>query len=83
MVNNELHKLWIKGFLKRLGKRNPLILSDLVKNFPFTQKEKQIILLRYIENKTWDEISDLVFLSKSRVMQLHKKCIAILENLAF
>ena len=83
MVNNELHKLWIKGFLKRLGKRNPLILSDLVKNFPFTQKEKQIILLRYIENKTWDEIPDLVFLSKSRVMQLHKKCIATLENLAF
>ena len=83
MVSRELHKLWIKGFLKRLGKRNPLFLTDLIKNLPITKKEKDLLLYRYIENKTWDEIPDLIFLSKSRVMQLHKKCIAILENLSF
>ena len=83
MVSKELHKLWIKGFLKRLGKRNPLILYELFKSFPFTLKEKQILKLRYIDNKTWDEIPDIVFLSKSRVMQLHQNCISTLEELAF
>lgn len=83
MVNNELHKLWIKGFLKRLGRRNPLLLSELIESFPFSDKEKQILLLRYFENKSWDTIPDIVFLSKSRVMQLHKNCIDTLESLAF
>ena len=83
MVNNELHKLWIKGFLKRLGKRNPLILSDLINDFDISNKQKQILKLRYIENKSWDEIPDIVYLSKSRVMQLHKNCIDTLESLVF
>lgn len=83
MVNNELHKLWIKGFLKRLGKRNPLILSELIESFPLLKKEKNILTLRYIKNLSWDEIPDIVHLSKSRVMQLHKNCINTLEFLTF
>ena len=83
MVSKELHKLWIKGFLKRLGKRSPLVLFELLISFPFTLKEKEILKLRYLEGKSWDEIPDIVYLSKSRVMQLHKNCINILEDLAF
>ena len=83
MVSKELHKLWIKGFLKRLGRRSPLVLSKLIESFPFSNKEKQILKLRYIENKSWDNIPDIVYLSKSRVMQLHKSCIDTLESLAF
>ena len=58
-------------------------LSELIESFPFSNKEKQILKLRYIENKSWDNIPDIVYLSKSRVMQLHKSCIDTLESLAF
>lgn len=84
-VNKFLHSQWIKGFLKRLGKRYPSFLIDFIEQLPISKKEKQILKLRYIENKNWDEIPEEkgIFLSKSRVMQLHQNCINIIENLTF
>lgn len=82
-VNKSLHNVWLRGFLKRLGKRTPLFLEELFEKLPITDKEKQILKLRYINGMSWDIIPDEVYLSKSRTEQLHKKCIDILENLTF
>lgn len=82
-VNKSLHRIWIKGFLKRLGKRDPLFLDGLFERLPISNKEKQILKLRYIKGMSWDKIPDEVYLSKSRVEQLHKNCIDILESLTF
>ena len=83
MVNKNLHLLWIKGFLTRLSKRNPLFLENLFDSLPVSDKEKEILKLRYIHNMKWDKIPDKVYLSKSRAEQLYKHCIDILENLTF
>ena len=83
MVNNILHQLWIKHFLKRLGRKYPDFVSSMINDLVIHNKAKSILKLRYIERKSWDEISDTVFLSKSRVMQLHKTCIEIFEDLSF
>lgn len=84
-VSKSLLKIWIRKFLRRLGRKDRDFTFNLINKLPITPKEKIIMELRYIEGLTWDEIANHkgVYLSKARVVQIEKECIETLEFLIF
>ena len=55
-----------------------IVLKDLIKELPY--KDKQLLTLRYFEDKTQSEIADILNVSQVQVSRLENKIIAKLKN---
>lgn len=84
-VNKYVTKFWIRSFLKRLGRKTPEFLLNLINELPVSNKTKLVMKLRYIDNLQWCQIEDAkgVYLSEVRIKQLEKECIDKIEFLVF
>ena len=84
-VNKYITKVWIRSFLRRLGKKTPSFLSSLIDGMSVSNKAKLILKLRYIDGLQWGQIGDVkgVYLSEVRVKQVEKECIDKIQFLVF
>ena len=71
---------WFKYFLKWLGTKYPDILHDLLNNPKFSNKDKQIIILRYIHKEPFKIISDKVNLTIRQIQKRQQFVLYILYN---
>lgn len=72
---------WFDGFLFYLGRNYPEVLKDiLVKNLKH-EKDHKIMIERYINHKTINEIADIVFIEPRHVNTRKQKSLDILLSL--
>ena len=45
------------------------------------EREKQILWLRYVEEKTWNNISTILYLTPRHIMRIHKSALNNLEKI--
>ena len=76
MKNKEAE--WLSNYLYFIGRKYPYVLIDLLETYVFSEKAKMIMIYRYIEQKTFDEISLLVHTEVRQVQILRTNTLNVL-----
>lgn len=71
--------LEIKHKVKQIKRRSTF--NELIEDCMLSDKEKQMIKMYYLENKTLDYIADELGYSKAGVIKMHKRSLQKLETL--
>lgn len=74
-MNDEIVKVWLILFLKRIGKKQPEFLMSLLNDLNISNKQIEIMKARYIDKLSWDNIPPIVHRELRTVYKLHKEVI--------
>lgn len=71
---------WLSNYLFFIGRKYPFVLMDLLESYIFDKRDIQIMVERYINHKTIDEISLIVHLESRQVQNIKHKTLQKLIN---
>lgn len=71
---------WLSNYLYFIGRKYPFVLMDLLESYIFDKRDIQIMIERYINHKTIDEISLLVHVESRQVQKIKQKTLQTLIN---
>lgn len=71
---------WLSNYLYFIGRKYPFVLMDLLESYIFDKRDIQIMVERYINHKTIDEISLIVHLESRQVQKIKQKTLQTLIN---
>lgn len=71
--------LEIKHKVKQINRRSTF--NEIIEDCMLSDKEKQMLKMYYLENKTLDYIADELGYSKAGVIKMHKRSLQKLEAL--
>ena len=71
--------LEIKNKVKQIKRRSTF--NELIEDCMLSDKEKQMLIMYYLENKTLDYIADEIGYSKAGIIKMHKRSLQKLESL--
>ena len=71
--------LEIKHKVKQIKRRSTF--NEIIEDCMLSEKEKQMLKMYYIENKTLDYIADELGYSKAGIIKMHKRSLQKLESL--
>lgn len=82
-VKAKIISLWLHFFLQRIGSKHPEFLSALLIDINATERQKIIMVSRYVDKLKFKQIPDIkgVNCELRNVMREHKKVIDKLINL--
>ena len=69
----------IKHKVKQIKRRSTF--NEIIEDCMLSEKEKQMLKLYYLENKTLDYIADELGYSKAGIIKMHKRSLQKLETL--
>lgn len=69
---------WLSNYLFFVARKYPYVFIDLLETNIFSHKEQQIMIYRYVNHKTYDEISFLIHLETRQVHQIIQKSLTTL-----
>ena len=69
---------WLSKYLYFVARKYPEVFKDLLHSYIFDKKDIQIMIERYINHKTLDEISSIVFLETRQVANRKQKSLLTL-----
>lgn len=76
----EKHREWFNNYLYFIARCYPHVFMDLLERYIFDKKDHTIMIERYINHKTIDEISSIVFLESRQVNKRKQKVLDTLLN---
>ena len=76
-------KEWISNFLYYLGRKYKAVFMDLLEANLLSDKDKTILIERYINNKSIKEISDIVYLAPRQVHHRRQNALSIIASHRF
>lgn len=71
---------WLSNYLYFIGRKYPFVLMDLLESYILDKRDIQIMIERYINHKTIDEISLLVHVESRQVQKIKQKTLQTLIN---
>ena len=74
-VEHKIVSVWLHLFLKRMAKKFPKFFVEFVSEYCETDKEKEIMRLRYVYKLKFKQIPDYVFVEERQVYKLHQRVI--------
>lgn len=69
---------WLSNYLYFVARKYPYVFMDLLNSYILDKKDIQIMIERYINHKTLDEISSIVFLETRQVANRKQKALLTL-----
>lgn len=69
----------IKGKLKNINKR--VTFDELIQQSMLNEKEKQLMIMYYVEGKDFGYIADIMGYSKAGIAKMHKRALKKIESL--